>query len=538
MAGILAFTLLALFATPPAVWLIVTFLSLMPFFWRKPVCVAVLLCIVLMHLIPEPNTYWSPYYRLDLTPQPPMQNSTRIPGYDLSVNHDFFQTPLDLSPGFMSKYPDFEPNRGNLRYYDFPYSFIPHPTSVLIVGAGTGNDVAAAVRHGVEHIDAVEIDPVIVALGRKFHPEHPYASPQVSVHIDDARSFFSKSTDKYDLIVFGFLDAHTLFSSFSSLRLDNYVYTLESLQAARRLLKPGGTMVMAFWAGREFLARRLYETLKATFGQAPLALKADVNRPEIVFIEGKTPPTIDSKWMVDVSTTLQNSTTTIPTDSWPFLYLDHRTIPMSLLVLLVIVIVATYELLMSSLGGGWTSNVEYRQMFFLGAAFMLLETKAITQLSLLYGSTWIVNSVVITALLAMGFLANLWVLTKPVSLRLTYLLLFISLVLALVISPSRVTASSTPIKAMAAGLLAGVPVFFSGIIFSTRFKASFHPERALAVNLFGAIAGGILENAVMLGGINTLGVLAILLYGAAMLSSPARVPQQAERGALALKVGE
>lgn len=108
------------------------------------------------------------------------------------------------------------------------------------MGAGTGNDVASALRHGATHVDAVEIDPLILRLGKRFHPEHPYDSPRVTVHVDDARAFFKKTKRKYDLIVFGYLDSHTMLTSFSSVRLDNYVYTLESLREARGLLREAG----------------------------------------------------------------------------------------------------------------------------------------------------------------------------------------------------------------------------------------------------------------------------------------------------------
>jgi SAM-dependent methyltransferase len=535
LAGILVFTLLAFLTTPPFVWLLIGSLLLMPFFWRKPVVVAVLICIVLMHLVPERNTFWSPYYRIDFRTLAPPKGSTRTSAYFLSVNHDYHQKVVDLSPGFRSEYPNAEPNRTAFATYELPYSLVPSPTSVLIVGAGTGNDVAAALRHGAGHVDAVEIDPVILKLGRKYHPEHPYDSPRVSVHVDDARAFFSKTTDKYDLVVFGYLDSHTLFSSFSSLRLDNYVYTVESLQTARRLLKPGGTMVVSFSGGLPFVNQRLFAMLEASFGQAPVALRTDYDGDGIVYVEGATQDRARRLPFPSISDSLQQPNPIIATDSWPFLYLDHRTIPISLLMLLIVIVLGAHGLLKSSLGAGWTSNTEYRQMFFLGAAFMLLETKGITQLSLLFGSTWIVNSVVIGTFLTMGFLANLWVLVRPVSLRFTYVLLFISLLLGLVISPSHFASSSAAMKVIAAGLLVGIPVFFSGIVFSSSFRVTSHPERALAVNLFGATAGGILENAVMLGGINTLGVLAILLYGGAMIFSLAKA--KAPEGQLVANIG-
>ena len=49
-------------------------------------------------------------------------------------------------------------------------------------------------------------------------------------------------------------------------------------------------------------------------------------------------------------------------------------------------------------------------MFFLGAGFMLVETKAVVHMALLFGSTWMVNSVVFFAVLVMILLANLFVL--------------------------------------------------------------------------------------------------------------------------------
>jgi SAM-dependent methyltransferase len=525
LAGILLFTFLAFFSTPPFVWLLLGCFLLVSFFWRKPIVVAALVCIVLMHVMPQKNTYWSPYYRVDLLPLTPPTGSTETAAYLLSVNHDYHQQVVDLSPGFISKYPDAEPNHGALASYELPYFFVPNPARVLIVGAGTGNDVAAALRHGAGHVDAVEIDRVIQELGRKYHPEHPYDSPRVSIYIDDARAFFSKAPDKYDLIVFGYLDSHTMFSSFTSLRLDNYVYTVQSFQAARRLLKPDGTLVLAFGGGAPFANERQYAMLEAAFGQPPAALNTGYAVTGNVFIEGPNQNLAHNLPFPDIGNSLKRPNPLMATDSWPFVYLAQRTIPGSLLILLAYVVLGAHWLLRSSLGPGWTDNTEYRQMFFLGAAFMLLETKCVTHLSLLFGSTWIVNSLVIGSFLTMGFLANLWAMFRPVSPRLTYALLFISLLLGLLISPVHFIASSATLKVIAAGLLVGIPVFFSGIVFSNSFRVVAHPEKALAVNLFGAMAGGILENTVMLGGINLLGVLAILLYSAAMYFSLARTQE-------------
>ena len=56
-------------------------------------------------------------------------------------------------------------------FYQWPYMAFGNTfKNVLILGAGSGTDVAAALRHGVEHVDAVEIDPVIIRLGRAGTP--------------------------------------------------------------------------------------------------------------------------------------------------------------------------------------------------------------------------------------------------------------------------------------------------------------------------------------------------------------------------------
>ena len=47
--------------------------------------------------------------------------------------------------------------------------------------------------HGVEHVDAVEIEPVLNEIGRETIPNRPYDDPRVSIHLDDGRSFVRKT---------------------------------------------------------------------------------------------------------------------------------------------------------------------------------------------------------------------------------------------------------------------------------------------------------------------------------------------------------
>ena len=48
---------------------------------------------------------------------------------------------------------------------------------------------------------------------------------------------------------------------------------------------------------------------------------------------------------------------------------------------------------------------QYADLFLLGAAFLLLETRAITMFALLFGTTWLVNALVFTGVLLAVLLA-------------------------------------------------------------------------------------------------------------------------------------
>ena len=75
-------------------------------------------------------------------------------------------------------------------------------------------------------------------LGREHHPDQPYDDPRVNVITDDARHFLRTTTKKYDLVVFALIDSLTLQSSFTSVRLESYMFTEESFRAVRDRLKP------------------------------------------------------------------------------------------------------------------------------------------------------------------------------------------------------------------------------------------------------------------------------------------------------------
>lgn len=522
LTGILLFTAISLLDLPPVIWVLFGFLALIPFFLRQRWALIGFVLIVCAMAFPHPNTYWSPYYRITLKELPPPPGWSRPAAIIVDVNHDYHQKMLDLSPDFVSRYPNAQPNHNDRSTYELPYQLVPHPGRVLVVGAGTGNDVAAALRHGATHVDAVEIDPLILRLGRKYHPERPYDSPKVTVYVDDARAFFKKSTQKYDLIVFGYLDSHTMVTGFSSIRLDNYVYTQESFTEARGLLNENGTLVLAFGGGKTYLSERLFATLAKAFGAPPLAYFTGYDESGVVFVEGKAAETNVIADYPEISKELQvnQASTILATDHWPFLYLRSRVIPLAIWSVLALFLYFASAVLQRRVPLKQLATRQGLHLFFLGAGFMLLETRGVTELSLLYGSTWIVNAVVITAFLAMGLLANTFIIFRPVSLGIAYAFLFTILIVSAFLPYSLFGGLPVAGKVVATASLAGLPVFFSGLIFSRSFRDVNRPSQGLGINLLGAVVGGALENLVMVGGTPILGVLAFILYGLSVVFVP------------------
>jgi predicted RNA methylase len=542
LAGILAFTALSFSAAPPVVWILVGIAVAIPFFIRERGSLAAFALLICLLATPQArnladhnydfgghtlrqNTFWSPYYRITFYEFPPPPGWPRPPAYFLDVNHDYHQKILDLSPEFTERFPDTEPNHSGIAAYGLAYRLVPHPSQVLVVGAGTGNDVAAALRYGAEHVDAVEIDPYLVKLGRRYHPEHPYDSSRVTVVVDDARAFFKRATQKYDLIIFGFLDSHTMFSSLSVLRLDDYVYTFESFKEARDLLTDNGTAVLAFDSGRtSFITDRIFFTLTRAFGKPPIAYYTGYDSAGVAFVEGKGAEFKLADYP-EISTELRSheASAIVSTDHWPFLYLQSRTIPISMLGVIVLFLAFSFRLLRRKVPIPDLANAQNLHLFLLGAGFMLLETKAVTELSLLFGSTWIVNAVVITAFLVMGLLANTIMMFRSGSDQLAYAVLFALLAIDIFLPYSWFGGLPAGVRTFAAATFAALPIFFSGVIFSRAFREVVRPAEGLGVNLLGAVIGGVLENTVMIGGTPILGILAIILYGGSAVALNPRI---------------
>jgi len=216
------------------------------------------------------------------------------------------------------------------------------------------------------------------------------------------------------------------------------------------------------------------------------------------------------------------------TDDWPFLYLREPMIPT--LSLRGILIMGGLGLTLIFLFLPRPKNrarpqVDPRpittrlasplniQLFFLGAGFMLVETKAVVTMALLFGSTWVVNSVVFLAVLVIILVANLWTLwSKPARLWPYYVGLLITLALNAIVPLDFFLGMNRSIQVLGSCLLVFAPILFAAVIFAASFKRTMEPDRAFGVNIAGALLGGLAEYSSMLLGFQYLVLVAILFY--------------------------
>ena len=524
--GVLALCVMSLFWLPPVIWFTAVAAVLLYFVLSRDaqlplavISVALLLTVLAWPFETETQRIYSPYQLLEKMAKPDDGLMNILSG------GSYYQKVFNLSEANRGR--EVEGDQYVRAYYEFPFNFKARPERVAIVGAGSGNDVAAALRMGASHVDAIEIDPAIVFLGRHYHPEHPYDDPRVSVVINDARNFFRTAHAQYDLIIYGVLDSHTALSHASNLRVDSYVYTREGIAEAFNLLKPDGVMSIAFALPNESLGFKLSHILSQIPGAGrPLAIRVGYDsKTTTAFVtqKGRDVRLPDAKafatfGFTDVSEHFAQPypAESIPTDDWPFFYMIERTYPVSYMVALGLVLVLSYMFVRKTIG--WTEPVDrgYLPFFFLGAGFMLVETKAITELGLHLGGTWFVVAATIVMVLLMAFLANFMV-QQNFMLRtsLAYLGLLASLLIGYFAARDHTlfAFASPTLSLIVVSVLLTVPLFFSGFIFSGLIsRAGVNISTALAYNLIGALFGGLMEYNSMYFGFAFLYLLAIGFY--------------------------
>lgn len=459
---------------------------------------------------------WSPYYRISAYDAGDRQVSARSGSDDrpvhLGVNGIGFQSMAAAT------------DSANNVLHSQVYRWFPERTfeRVLIIGAGSGTDATLALYRGSGHVDAVEIDPVIARIGRDFHPDRPYDDPRIEVHIDDGRAFLRRSTERYDLIIFGLTDSLTLVTSTANLRLESFLFTEESFAAARDHLDEDGVFVMYNSYRESWLVARLQGLVTRVFGHEPIlwldgpwravigsgpGVEQAVARGEVADVVDQLPP-------------FGGLPPTPATDDWPFLYLRNPGIaPYYLAALGILLAFAIVAVTAASRATRIPLRRGFSPHFFvLGMAFLLLETRSLVTFSLLFGTTWSVNALVFFAILlsvlvAIGISARFPV-RRAAPL---YVGLFGTLALAWLLPPEQLLLDPPALRYTIAAALAFAPIMFANLVFAHSFRDTAAADMAFASNLLGAMVGGALEYLALLTGYRALLVVVAGLYALAYL---------------------
>jgi hypothetical protein len=505
IAGIAAFSVLSFLDQPPATWGAVVGVGLVILllprarWWQFGAVAGIITLLVLESL--APGEMWSPYNKLAIQDK----HVGNQPAISVRANNIPYQTAVSL-----------ETMRSSHPFYFYPYRHVTRASlgNVLIIGAGTGNDVAAALSEGARHVDAVEIDPLLLLRVGQAHPSHPYSSSRVSMHVDDGRAFLQGTHQRYNLILLALPDSMTALAGQSAVRLESYLLTEQALAAAKSHLAPGGTFAMYNYY-QPFLLSRYATTIEDVYHQTPCSEVEPGHQGDRVLAVLTVNP---NGPVPDCATPWRGPSLAAATDDHPFPYLQSRSIPASFVRMLAAILLGSL-LLIRLAGGRFTGMRSYVDLAFMGAAFLLLETKNIIQFALLFGTTWFVNSLVFAGVLVAVYLAIETArrvrLPRPAVL---YGTLIASLAVTWLVPQESLLALPVVPRFLAGSALAFAPVFLANLVFAQRFADVHNSGTAFAVNLLGAMVGGALEYLSLVTGYRVLLIVIGGLYGLAFVT--------------------
>ena len=516
--GVVGFALVSFSGAFPVVWFALLALAGLALFVRARrlallhvACAAIVLTTV--HLAERADAY-SPYYSLRIE-RPPEAAGFRGTGFLLLANGSLHQVAFGVRDDDPATIPDEPRVRSG---YRIPYRALARtPRSVLVLGAGTGNDVAIALDAGAERVDAVEIDPRILEIGRARHPDRPYASPRVRVFNTDARSYVNGTSERYDLIVFATLDSMTRLSALSSVRLDNFVYTREALAAARKRLNPGGGVAMYFAVNTPYVDARLAALHESAFGRPPAVVREHFKLFNRILLSGPGYAHLEQARGAPAAAAGDE----VPSDDWPYLYLARRGVSgfyRSLIGIFAVVAVAGVAL--AHAGGERIFRGVGKPdapMFLFGLAFLLLESRAVTDMNLLWGATWLTSAVVFGSILATILVSTLVMDRSPLPLPAAAAGLLATLLVSWLLPVRLLLTLEVPVRLLLSALFVGGPVFFAGACFAVLFQGRARAADAFGWNVLGAVAGGLLEFLGMVIGLRALGLVALGSYACAFV---------------------
>ena len=120
-----------------------------------------------------------------------------------------------------------------------------------IIGVGGGRDVLSARVHGFQDVTGVEINPIFIDLLTRREPFRSFAgladSRGVRFAVDEARSWFARSVDRFDLIQMSMIDTFAATGAGAFTLTENGLYTTQGWKIFVEHLTPNGVFTVSRW---------------------------------------------------------------------------------------------------------------------------------------------------------------------------------------------------------------------------------------------------------------------------------------------------
>jgi spermidine synthase len=124
----------------------------------------------------------------------------------------------------------------------------PNPRKVLLIGGGISGVLEEILKHPIEELTYVELDPLIVTAARELglpEIEDPLKDRRVRLVFDDGRRYVKSTADSFDVVISNLPDPLTA--------LVNRFYSVEYFDEVDRILKPGGILSIGLVSAENYL---------------------------------------------------------------------------------------------------------------------------------------------------------------------------------------------------------------------------------------------------------------------------------------------
>jgi hypothetical protein len=271
---------------------------------------------------------------------------------------------------------------------------------------------------------------------------------------------------------------------------------------------------MYFMVAAPYIHDRLRGMLTAAFGEQPLVQNGNFKLFNDLLFDGPAfahlraalppPPPLPANIV-------------LPSDDWPYLYLRDRGVD-GFYLSLIAMFMGLSVVAVGTAAPSLFRNLRHREigfdaeMFLFGVAFLLLETKSVTEMNLVWGVTWLTSAVVFGSILIMLLAATIVTQLRPMPWRVAVGGLMLSLIAGYLVPVQLLVGRNVAVTLLFSILFVGLAIFFASICFALRFRTRTAPDIAFGWNLLGAVAGGLLEFSSMAIGFKALSLLAMLVY--------------------------